>query len=50
MDEIANILTDIKKELSNIYELLSNSHPCRKCKALVSNGCIKCPNCDRTDP
>lgn len=53
MDEIANILTDIKVILESIDSKLStlvDSHRCKRCKAIVSNGAIKCFTCDQIDP
>ena len=46
MDEIANILTDIK----NLLEKLLDSHPCKNCKTLVVSFSLECSICHEKDP
>jgi hypothetical protein len=46
LDDITNILTDIKRLLEQIVE----SHSCGYCKVLVPNGAIICPNCGGKNP
>lgn len=46
MDEVANILVDIR----NLLQMIVDSHPCKRCKALVRNGAILCPNCEEHNP